>query len=144
MLARLTRDTPCLRTLSSTRCDVAGVIYECEATPAVYVSILSNLGHVGDNITVQCRISGVLDHRPRAMWVKSAVGDDVEQTIAEDEKILQPYSTHGRYTATLTVLSPVTLYLMTIYCKSSPAYFCLLYTSPSPRDGLLSRMPSSA
>ena len=23
-------------------------------------------------------------------------------------------------------------------------YFCLLYTSPSPRDGLLSRMPSSA
>ena len=26
-----------------------------------------------------------------------------------------------------------------------PAYYpCLLYTSPSPRDGLLSRMPSSA
>ena len=25
-----------------------------------------------------------------------------------------------------------------------PAYSCLLYTSPSPRDGLLSRMPSSA
>ena len=24
------------------------------------------------------------------------------------------------------------------------AYSCLLYTSPSPRDGLLSRMPSSA
>ena len=23
-------------------------------------------------------------------------------------------------------------------------YACLLYTSPSPRDGLLSRMPSSA
>ena len=26
----------------------------------------------------------------------------------------------------------------------SPANTCLLYTSPSPRDGLLSRMPSSA
>ena len=25
-----------------------------------------------------------------------------------------------------------------------PAQTCLLYTSPSPRDGLLSRMPSSA
>ena len=25
-----------------------------------------------------------------------------------------------------------------------PYYHCLLYTSPSPRDGLLSRMPSSA
>ena len=26
----------------------------------------------------------------------------------------------------------------------TPAQHCLLYTSPSPRDGLLSRMPSSA
>ena len=25
-----------------------------------------------------------------------------------------------------------------------PSWICLLYTSPSPRDGLLSRMPSSA
>ena len=28
--------------------------------------------------------------------------------------------------------------------KNREARFCLLYTSPSPRDGLLSRMPSSA
>ena len=28
--------------------------------------------------------------------------------------------------------------------KRSLSEFCLLYTSPSPRDGLLSRMPSSA
>ena len=28
--------------------------------------------------------------------------------------------------------------------KSRPSNDCLLYTSPSPRDGLLSRMPSSA
>ena len=28
--------------------------------------------------------------------------------------------------------------------KSSLTKHCLLYTSPSPRDGLLSRMPSSA
>ena len=28
--------------------------------------------------------------------------------------------------------------------KNDPDYICLLYTSPSPRDGLLSRMPSSA
>ena len=30
------------------------------------------------------------------------------------------------------------------YGYSSQQDFCLLYTSPSPRDGLLSRMPSSA
>ena len=29
-------------------------------------------------------------------------------------------------------------------CKHYEFYNCLLYTSPSPRDGLLSRMPSSA
>ena len=28
--------------------------------------------------------------------------------------------------------------------KAAELYDCLLYTSPSPRDGLLSRMPSSA
>ena len=35
-----------------------------------------------------------------------------------------------------------------IYCEKNnngyKLYVCLLYTSPSPRDGLLSRMPSSA
>ena len=30
------------------------------------------------------------------------------------------------------------------YIKELKAKICLLYTSPSPRDGLLSRMPSSA
>ena len=35
------------------------------------------------------------------------------------------------------------------FSKIAPFYYewissCLLYTSPSPRDGLLSRMPSSA
>ena len=28
--------------------------------------------------------------------------------------------------------------------QETKSYVCLLYTSPSPRDGLLSRMPSSA
>ena len=32
----------------------------------------------------------------------------------------------------------------TISTNLAAYYACLLYTSPSPRDGLLSRMPSSA
>ena len=32
----------------------------------------------------------------------------------------------------------------TVCSTNSPCCSCLLYTSPSPRDGLLSRMPSSA
>ena len=31
-----------------------------------------------------------------------------------------------------------------LYLGRTQEYTCLLYTSPSPRDGLLSRMPSSA
>ena len=34
--------------------------------------------------------------------------------------------------------------IMRIHSISLPTMNCLLYTSPSPRDGLLSRMPSSA
>ena len=38
---------------------------------------------------------------------------------------------------------PVRLILL-VDQGQGPLYSCLLYTSPSPRDGLLSRMPSSA
>ena len=31
-----------------------------------------------------------------------------------------------------------------VYGSTANLFVCLLYTSPSPRDGLLSRMPSSA
>ena len=45
-------------------------------------------------------------------------------------------SEHQAFTGTLT-LDPATL-------ETTLFDICLLYTSPSPRDGLLSRMPSSA
>ena len=50
-------------------------------------------------------------------------------------------------------IAPITYFDTTDYkCKlaaevkgfNARDYICLLYTSPSPRDGLLSRMPSSA
>ena len=34
--------------------------------------------------------------------------------------------------------------LRKLFEEIAPSFFCLLYTSPSPRDGLLARMPSSA
>lgn len=116
----------CSQLLWFYRCVVV-VVYECQATPAVYVSIVSNLSHVGDNITVQCRIAGVPDIRPRVKWVKSAVGDSgklIEQTIADGVHVVEPYASLGRYYPDLAPLSQVTLYLITIYCK----YFCISAT----------------
>ena len=46
-----------------------------------------------------------------------------------------------------TSLTTVETFCMEIiYALDKPtvAQFCLIYTSPSPRDGLLTRMPSSA
>ena len=42
------------------------------------------------------------------------------------------------------VLSRLTSVELLSYSEVSQVLICLLYTSPSPRDGLLSRMPSSA
>ena len=42
------------------------------------------------------------------------------------------------------VIPPKVKFQICIPTPIAPTYNCLLYTSPSPRDGLLSRMPSSA
>ena len=51
-------------------------------------------------------------------------------------------------TATLAFFYLCAFYLLTFVVDKIPIAImyatCLLYTSPSPRDGLLSRMPSSA
>ena len=46
------------------------------------------------------------------------------------------------YRVILANSNPATI--MTDPGLADATYVCLLYTSPSPRDGLLSRMPSSA
>ena len=46
-----------------------------------------------------------------------------------------------------TLVGKIDLRMLERYAQDDPdaySYSCLLYTSPSPRDGLLSRMPSSA
>ena len=49
--------------------------------------------------------------------------------------------------AILSLLAPLALSLIQLDALGDSPHLlanCLLYTSPSPRDGLLSRMPSSA
>ena len=44
----------------------------------------------------------------------------------------------------LKLVQPGQVQLKSIYLSLDPYMSCLLYTSPSPRDGRISRMPSSA
>ena len=83
-----------------------------------------------------------------------------DTTIADVLKTFEDYYTKKDYLNALLVLqkggkeiSPKVKHynLGTVYAKMQNwpmaryhFLFCLLYTSPSPRDGLLSRMPSSA
>ena len=43
-----------------------------------------------------------------------------------------------------TATAPIERVKLLIQTQDANPKICLLYTSPSPRDGLLSRMPSSA
>ena len=54
-----------------------------------------------------------------------------------------PSNSPGVHTLWLPVI-PLQMGLVLKPGSSEPWTACLLYTSPSPRDGLLSRMPSSA
>ena len=56
-----------------------------------------------------------------------------------------PHTTLARIGSDLKVEPlPVTNSASSTGAPTTNYYICLLYTSPSPRDGLLSRMPSSA
>ena len=54
-----------------------------------------------------------------------------------------PISSDGSFVTTINTANPMMKYDGEYKIKATYGT-CLLYTSPSPRDGLLSRMPSSA
>ena len=83
----------------------------------------------------------------------TAVIGAVLKAVTSDRAALMPPQTHeikGK-TDTHTIfnhkgpaLGTIMTTLPTLMMGLDPFWGCLLYTSPSPRDGLLSRMPSSA
>ena len=76
-----------------------------------------------------------LDEDAREAWLKRRPKEQVQLSI-----VVPAYDEAERLPPTLRIME---LYLRNRR-KDDPAFTCLLYTSPSPRDGLLSRMPSSA
>ena len=84
-------------------------------------------------------------------WIQGA---KTQSHLNTQQQLLNEYAEFG---CTLELLDKATLenragttrYLGGLHCPMAGSlhplsYTCLLYTSPSPRDGLLSRMPSSA
>ena len=81
----------------------------------------------------------------------SQAAESLQQSLAEDARQLPVYSALGEAFLAMGQLDSSIFYVeqASILAPSSTKVhstlgYCLLYTSPSPRDGLLSRMPSSA
>ena len=60
------------------------------------------------------------------------------------EQIVNGIITGSMYALVAAGMTMIFGVLRAINFAHGEYYICLLYTSPSPRDGLLSRMPSSA
>ena len=69
--------------------------------------------------------------------------DDSQLQVMSLENVAKARAFHESFPQ-YSVTPLVKLDHMAAYLGLKEVYVCLLYTSPSPRDGLLSRMPSSA
>ena len=72
--------------------------------------------------------------------IKSIVREAMDDWVKDVEYLTQPTNKDGRYYCSKSDCEGVRFPTPDEVSEST----CLLYTSPSPRDGLLSRMPSSA
>ena len=117
----------------------------------------------GDHVTGMCRPAGRNEKNPGMIDIRTINGTDADKMKARpkfedltplfpDEKLdLSSASDPTNMTARIIdLISPIGKGQRGIIVsppkagKTSVMKTCLLYTSPSPRDGLLSRMPSSA
>ena len=69
--------------------------------------------------------------------------EQLQQLLEDARELMLGLSTRGFQTLMENSRTPAMINLFRDAMESE-YYRCLLYTSPSPRDGLLSRMPSSA
>ena len=67
-----------------------------------------------------------------------------EVNLADDLKDYREKLTDGNKLLLTQIFRFFTQADVDVCCGYAKHYFCLLYTSPSPRDATLARMPSSA
>ena len=88
-------------------------------------------------------------HSVMAGWKKGRFTGAIEQSgwTKDNPEKFETLKQIGKYNEiAFNKVDPVRYKAQKTFAETSisPDHSCLLYTSPSPRDGLLSRMPSSA
>ena len=95
-------------------------------------------GHLRSAIMLLAPIWGALQltaMEPGLYWTMEFMGYALEPVRVDKLSMLFGYLFH---------LAALIAVIYALHLKDTLQHVCLLYTSPSPRDGLLSRMPSSA
>ena len=82
--------------------------------------------------------------RPKQVKAHNALLTDFGKRTLLDRYLLPDESFQDMFGRVAQAYGDDTAHAQRLYDYMSQLWFCLLYTSPSPRDGLLSRMPSSA
>ena len=129
--------------------------YEVSGSDLSKTFITERLETLGSKIFYEHNSSNVFDKD--LVVISSAITTDNTEVLASEKKKI-PIIKRAEMLANLMMLkesvaiagshgkTTITCILAHIFTSSKldPTYICLLYTSPSQRDGLLSRMPSSA
>ena len=90
------------------------------------------------------------EHKKYPYWLRNITVNDVDQVWCADITYIPMEKGHAYLVAIMDWKSRAVLSwelsntVDSGFCVRALRKACLLYTSPSPRDGLLSRMPSSA
>ena len=114
---------------------------------------LESLGAIVDDIPVYKTVPETEDHNGAVARLEDEGADWItftsSSTVEHFEARFGLVQTLGKHGAKVLSIGPETTKALLALGvqptkEASPHTICLLYTSPSPRDGLLSRMPSSA
>ena len=109
------------------------------------IQLFTNSGQITDDkITLISTVSGPIEEgnfKHGHIWKVTNLDDKMPPDLSLVDDVL--FSKTEQYDGTQSFSTKIDVELgpKLVYAK---AYFCLLYTSPSPRDATLSRMPSSA